>query len=206
MKKLILLLLFVPLVSFGQINAITDKGDEVLLYENGSWTYKSQDKVNTGKISINKTSYKKGKNSNFLVKSSKTKAGVYIDPSKWSFEKNKVNGDAEYTFNLRGEDLYGQIINERIEVPLETMRKLALENFSGVMSDAKIVKSDYRNVNGLEVLMVHMEGSNDGIKIFYYGYYSNFGGTNQLVVYSTQALFDEYFDEIQTFLNGLILF
>lgn len=207
MKKILFTITL--LVSFlngnSQTNAITSEGEEVILYDDGSWSYKINKKINLDKIETNSDLFRKDTKSTFLVKSNKSKAGVYINPSKWSFKKaDDDNNDAEYTFELRDQDLYGQIITERIEIPLESLQTIAIENFKSVASDAKIVKSEYRNVNSARVLMIHMEGTSQGIPVFFYGYYSNAGGTNQLVLWSMKSLYNEYFEEIQEFLNGLV--
>jgi len=46
MRTLILLLLLTPLArhAFGQISAITETGEEVTLYEDGTWVYKNPKK------------------------------------------------------------------------------------------------------------------------------------------------------------------
>jgi hypothetical protein len=201
---LVILGLLSSFTSYSQTNAITEEGIEVILFDDNSWTFKNKNSNENKEIRINKSSYKYGKSSTFLVKSSSIPIGIYINPTKWSFQK-EGDSDTEYTFTLKGEDLYGQIINEKIEVPLENMKSIALDNFKNVAPDAEIINQEYRYVNNLKILMLHMEGKSQGVSFFFYGYYySNENGTTQLVAYSSKPLFDSYYGDIQELLNGIV--
>lgn len=102
-------------------------------------------------------------------------------------------------------DLYGMVITEQIEIPLTTLKTLALENGKKVAPDLRIIKEEYRHVNGKKILMLQMHGTMQGIKIAYIGYYySNSNGTIQLVSFTSQNLVNKFYTEIQTLLNGLV--
>jgi len=76
MKKIILLSLvsFLSLPFFAQKKAIADTGEEVILYDNGTWKYvKEQVKTETP---TNPTKFTKSANASFLVKSTKTNMGI----------------------------------------------------------------------------------------------------------------------------------
>lgn len=121
------------------------------------------------------------------------------------FKKATENIDAEYEFQLKEEDLYGMVIAEKVEIPLETLKSIALENGRSVAPDLTIVKEEYRIVNGIKVLCLQMSGTMQGIKVVYYGYYySNANGTIQFITYTAQNLLDRYSPESEKFLNGLV--
>ncbi|MCC7520261.1 MAG: hypothetical protein IT220_01380, partial [Flavobacteriaceae bacterium] len=104
-----------------------------------------------------------------------------------------------------GEDLYGMIISEKVEIPLETLRSIAIENGKSVAPDLKIMKEEYRTVNGLKLLLLQMNGTMQGIKFSYYGYYySNTNGTVQFITYTSQNLLNSYIPEIEKLLNGIV--
>ena len=192
--------------AYSQISAVTENGDEVFLYDDNTWIYKNENLSNKSLSSISYPIYNYDKNSTFLVKSNKIKMGVYIDPKKWSFNKS-LSDEYEYEFELKNEELFAMMINEKIEMPLENLKELAFYNFSFAADDARIVNQEFRSVNDLLILMLHMEGTIEGLSVFYYGYYfSNDKGTTQFVTYSTTNLFDSYKSEIEKFLNGLINF
>ena len=106
----------------------------------------------------------------------------------------------------KGEDLYAMIITEKFEIPISTLKDVALENGRDVSPDLKIVKEEYRNVNGLDLLLMQMDGTIQGIKFSYYGYYySNESGTVQFLTYTSQNLLAEYKSDIEDLLNGLLV-
>jgi len=73
------------LISNAQQNAITGNGEEVLLYEDGTWEYLN-DSLNIDEVvSVNDQLFTKNKSSSFLVKSKMTNVGVYLNPKVWSF-------------------------------------------------------------------------------------------------------------------------
>jgi hypothetical protein len=207
MKKLFL----IPVISLlcisvnAQKKAITETGEEVILFDDGTWEYENGEAQVETTIPTNSKVFEKNKTSSFLLKSKKLNVGVWLNPKKWSFQKATDNPVAEYQFQLRNSDLYGMIITEQVEVPLETLRAIAVENGKAAAPDLKIVKEEYRTVNGIKVLLLQMNGTTQGIKFSYYGYYySNENGSVQFITYTSQKLIQTYFDECETLLNGLV--
>ena len=208
MKKNILLLLYLSSFVFvqAQQKAITEIGEEVILYENGTWKYQNQENVDEFEIPTNPKNFTKNEDATFLLKSRKFDVGFLIDPSEWSFEKAVDNLEAEYELQLKGEDLYAMIIAEKIQIPLEDLKEIALNNAKASAPDIKIVKEEYRTVNGSRVLFLQMNGTLQGIKFSYYGYYfSNSEGTLQYITYTSQSLLDVYIDDCEKLLNGFVV-
>jgi hypothetical protein len=198
-------LLFLTIIAFSQKKAITDTGEEVILYNDGTWKYANDSVDKEAEIATNPKPFKKSVSSSFLVKSTNFNVGVWVDPKKWSFTKSVDNEAAEYEFTLKGKDLYGMMITEGLEIPLETLKSIALDNAKDAAPDSKIIKQEYRNVNGKKVLCLHINGTTEGIKFSYYGYYfSNEKGTLQFVTYTAQNLFEKYLPDMEELLNGLV--
>jgi hypothetical protein len=205
-KKIIFIgALIIGNICNAQINAITETGENVLLYKNGIWKY-ADDSLNIKtKILKNDKLFVKDHNSTFLVKSSKTNIGVWINPKKWRFSKSDPNSPSEYKFQLKDSDLYGMLIAEKTLIPLESLTEIAFQNAYDAAPDIKIVKKEYRNVNGLKVIMMQMKGTIKGIKFIYYGYYySGKDGSFQFLTYTSQNLFSEYKASMEKLLNGLV--
>lgn len=207
-RKLIIVVCFcATLHSYSQKKAVTETGDEVILYDNGTWKYLDEEirSEERREIPVNTRKFEKSEEANFLLKSKKIDFGFWLNPKKWSFEKGSNNGEAEYELQLRGEDLYAMIISEKIEIPIENLKEIALENAKKVSSDIKVVHEEYRNVNGLRVLFMKMNGTLQGIKFSYYGYYfSGPEGTLQFLTYTSQNLLVNYIDECEELINGLV--
>lgn len=209
MKKTTLLIFCALAITFSQAQekAITERGEQVILYNDGTWEHLPGEGLLETEIPTNPHEFTKDETSSFLLKSNNFNIGFWIDPAAWTFNKPIDNSSsAEYEFELKGEDLYGLAITEKIEVPLGTLKQLALENARAIAPNMKVVKEEYRNVNGLEVLLLSMRGTMQGIKFAYYGYYySNESGTVQFITFSSQNLMDQLIDKSESLLNGLVL-
>ncbi len=188
-----------------QTRAITDTGQEVVLHSNGTYSYVNEEDAAAVNIPVNPENFSKSSNASFLLKSKKMNVGFYLDPKLWSFGESRDNPDAEYEVVLKGEDLYAVIITEKIEVPLETLKSVALDNARQIAPDIKVVQQEYRTVNGQKVLYLQLDGTMDGMKISYSGYfYSDASGTVQFITFTSQNLVEEYREMSQQLINGLV--
>lgn len=200
-----LIILLLPELIYSQINAITETGDEVILYKDGRWSYVSGPPDENREIIENTTEFLKDTASTFLVKSNKLNIGIWINPKVWSFSKGGDGDDSEYTFQKRDDDLYALLLTEKTPIPVETLGNIAFENAKKVASDTKIITEEYRTVNNVKVLMIKMSATIQGIKISYMGYYySNEKGTIQFLTYTSENLAQSFSNEIETVLNGLV--
>jgi len=207
MRKIILTALLILSSSciFAQTKAITETGDEVILNQDGTWKYVKEPVVTNDVIKVNDKEFSKDKNSSFLVKSKTINIGIWLNPKEWNFSKSTSNESAEFQFQKKDEDLYGMLISEKMQIPIETLKGIALENAKKAAPDIKVINEEYRNVNGIKVLMMQMSGTMQGIRFVYYGYYySNSNGTIQLVTYTGENLLNDYLDDIELFVNGLV--
>ena len=181
----------------------------MILYADGTWKYANdksavkdaaETKPDTSKINFTKTEA-----SSFQVTSSKIGCSIYLNPKKWSFEKSKEGAASEFEFTLKDKDAYGMLITEKIEIPKNALKTAALNNAKEVAPDIKIIKEEYRKVNGKYMLMMEMSGTINGIKFTYFGYYySSEKGTAQLLTYTSANLVNEFHDDLEEFLDGFV--
>jgi len=208
MKKLLIIILL--LTTFQQVKAqkkaITDTGDEVTLYDDGTWIYSdSNQKTETKELVLNTKEFNKNSEASFLLKSTRVKTGLWLNPNKWNFSKAKDNEEAEYQIVQKNGGIYGLIINEKVEIPLKSLKNIVLENAKNAAPDAVITHEEYRMVNGIKVMQLDILGTIQGIKFAYFGYYySNSKGTTQLLTYTSQNLMKEYRNDCEELLNGLV--
>lgn len=204
-----LLTLFVSLCLLplsAQIKGVTETGEEVILFEDGSWRYANEEEAIAKEIPTNPEKFEKPEEASFLLKSKKLEVGIWLNPKEWSFKQATDNEEAEYELQLKGEDLYGLILTEKVEIPLENLKNIALQNGRAVAPDLRVVKEEYRNVNGLKVLHLQLNGTTQGIKFTYYGYYySGPNGTVQFITYTGQNLLEQFLPQCEELLNGLSL-
>lgn len=199
---LTLLFLSLSISLKAQIYGTTDEGLRVQLNENGTWKYLERD--TSGAIAVNPKAFLKPTNAIATKKSTQNSMSINYNPVKWKVLKNKNNEDAEFEFEHVKGNSYAMVINEKIEIPLENLKKISYDNVIENAPDSKIDKAEYRTVNGLKVLHLEMSGTMEGIKFVYYGYYfSNEKGTTQMVCYTAKSLLKEYQADFEDFLNGL---
>lgn len=210
MKQVLFFLIFNLLLSTlsAQKKAVTENGDEVILYDDGTWKYAKKSDEAKNEIPVNPAEFKKSPSATFQVKSKRIPIGIWLDTKKWSFSKpESEEDDSEFEFEMRGKDLYGMMITESMEVPLQSLRKIALQNAKEAAPDIEIIKEEYRTVNNNKVLHLQMNGTIEGIPFTYYGYYfSSAAGTVQLITYTSQNLFKTLAKEAEELLNGLATF
>jgi hypothetical protein len=203
----VLFILFLSSACYASQNAITDTGEDIVIYSDGTWKYPKDIKQNFGVIKVNKDTFKKPEDSSFLLKSTTNKSAYWINTNKWSFSKTKSDAEAvEYEFQLKGKDLYGMAITEEIETSLQSLTNIALSNAQDISPDFKILKKEHRTVNGKKVIFMEMGGTLEGMKLTYLGYYySDANGITQLLLYTSSNLVAKYKTEIDKFLNGLVV-
>lgn len=209
MKKLILaaLILLSTITLKAQINAITETGDEVILFDNNTWVYANDSLISKkdSEIKMNHKKFTKNKRSTFTVKSKKGNIGICINPKDWSYTKPKNNEAVEYQFKRRNKDLYGMLITEKTEIPIETLKKAAILNAKNSSTDLKLINEEYRIVNGMKVIMLEMNATVQGMKFTYIGYYySNAQGSYQILTYSYTKLIKRFRKDSEIFLNGIM--
>lgn len=185
--------------------AITDTGKEVLLKDNGTWEYINNLEA-PPEILTNKTPFHKSPNSKFLLKSTKTNSAYWINTAKWTFNKPVHNTAAEYEFQLKSKDLWAMSISENLPIPIKNLSDIAYENSKAAAPNSKILKREYRIVNGNKVVYMEMKGTIQGIDFMYFGYYfSNKTGSTQFLTYTAADLVYKYKTEIDEFLNGFVV-
>jgi hypothetical protein len=209
MKCLLVLLNLLLLVSVKGIcqqkAVITNTGEEVELYGDGTWKYVHSD--TTGSVKLDTVILSKPKQSDYLVKSEKLDVGIWLNKKKWSYSKNEKDEEspAEYSFTLTGEDAYGMIITERIPIPIESLLNIAIQNAQSAASNTRVVKDECRQINGTLVHYMQMEGTIQDIEFVYLGYYySNENGCVQFLTYTAKSLLKEYQKDMEDLLNGFV--
>jgi len=146
--------------------AVTDDGQVVILNNDQTWEFANATSTDMPVASVNKKKFAKMSAQSFRVNMLPTNMGIYINPKKWTFSKDKDDA-SRLSFrskNPASSDLYAMVIAEGVEIAPETLAKIALENATVAAPDAKILEREYRYVNGSKVLYMVMEGTIDSIK------------------------------------------
>ena len=190
-----------------QTKAITDNGDQVILYQNGTWKYIDEFKNKDSIIQTNPTLYIKPDSATFLIKSKINHLGVYINPSIWTFKKAVANANAEYELEQKnGANIQAIIINEKISLSLEALKNIVVKNARENFPDYHILKEEFRTVNGLRLLYTESVGTISEIKFRFFGYYySDSTSTLQFLVIVANDIDNKERKEITDLLNGTVV-
>jgi hypothetical protein len=199
-----LLLCFFTFNVIAAQKAVTEEGNIVILNGDETWLYEDDRDSSEIEIKTNPTFFKKPTNSNFVLKSTRNNSAFALNTKEWTFVKSKSDEKGiEYNLNLKAGDLYGMVITERIEIDLEKLAELAIKNAKEADPDVKVVKKEYRVVNGKKLIYMEMIGTIESIKFKYIGYYfSDSSGYTQFVVFAGANFINDYKTEINNLLNS----
>jgi hypothetical protein len=179
--------------------ARTEDGKEIILRDDGTWIYAPEPKDDKGPA----PRYKKDPRAVQQYKGRRGTFALWLVPETWKQSEKPSNEVAEVEFKNKDGDGYGMIIAERLVIPLETLKKVAIENIRKVDKDAAILEEEKRVVNGTEVLSMVINMKPEGIGVTMYSYYYvGKEGAIQVVTWAGQNLFQELRPELEAFLNG----
>jgi hypothetical protein len=181
----------------GPIEATTESGKQVILYTDGTWAYTAQKPLPMSQ------GYKFSRSTEATEKAALMggRYALFFNPQKW--KHYAVQEQGRLAWRHREGDGYAMVLQERIEIPLGTLRNIALANAQEAAPDAQVTFEGKRQVNGTELLCLQIKGTIQGVAFTYLGYYysSNYG-TVQILTYTAQNLFEEFQNEFEEFLNG----
>lgn len=184
------------------IQATTNDGKAVTLMDDGTWIF-----TETGPGgSPSSGQYEKPASATRLVRGKRGNFGIWLNSSKWRMQKKKNNADAMFEFQHINGDAYVMVIAERISMPLDVLKKVAINNVKSVGRNVRVVSEEKRIVNGNEVLMLKIQAVIQSIPFVYYNYYyAGKAGSIQGITYTGTNLFDEYKNDFDDLLNGLVI-
>ena len=187
--------------------AKTQDGRTVILHDDGTWEFYEKE---TAGAPGSPTDYKAKAPSGATKKVSDPKGIVdlWYAADKWTAYPNpeKLSPDASFALIHKTKDAYALGIIERISMPLETLKKIAVENARKVAPDAEVVLDEERQISGTSATIMGITGTIDGIPFRYHSFYwTGEKGSVQVITYTSQNLFEEYVDDFNDLLNGIEL-
>lgn len=184
--------------------ALTQSGRTVVLQEDGRWRYADEEAPapQASGLALNPRRFARAPQQSFEVKSTRTKAALWIEPAQWSFKR--MDTDHEYRFQHKGGAVYASLITEVLQLPLEMMLEAGLENARQAAPDARVVERELREVNGQKVGMQLIRGTMKGLDVVYFSYaFSDASGSTQAVAWTTANAFAQHRPAMEKWLNGL---
>lgn len=201
-----------------QTRAVTELGDTIFVFDDGSWSYDAEKiwleeedeslaymaKVFT--YDTLETPLTKPVAATKELVSDLAFYKLAYDPNTWRrIPAASLNPVAEFALQARSGDIYCMAIAEEIEVGQELIFKIALNNFESAGDTPPDVRQlEVRTVNGQEVIRAVTELEISGMPLTYDAYYfSDERGTLQLMIWTGTNVYPKHAAEIEALLNGL---
>ncbi len=200
-------------------NAITDDGQGVILYSNGTWAFKLEPtKLHVKKtialkknITVIKTTKPKKIKKVKIVKTKtflKGKNNIYkiIYNDKLWKKTSSSNEDAEIQLEHKSGSGYAMVIFDRTPISLDSLKKQVLTNMSAVVSKVEIISEKKIRLNGHQIMVLKINSIIEETPFSYFNYYASGNwGTIQFVTYTATALMTDYETDFSDLLNGLTI-
>lgn len=214
-----IIIFFLAFNTNAQVWAVTEKGDTIYVYSDGTWSFDKEERSNQdqGSLDYLNTVIKLDTIATLFTVNSKAEKKLssqygffefQYDSDEWKrVPAAQLNEDAEFALQAKNNDIYVAIISEEIEIGIENIYKIAINNAKenlGVEID--ILKSELRNINGIDVIRGVMGFNLNGMNLIFDSFYfSDSRGTVQLTTWTASNLHEKYEDDILSLLNGLVI-
>ena len=193
------------MLSFSQINAITEDGYQIQLFDDGTWNYVDTTLNEKRFIKKNDSIFKVPYNSTLNISSSVLDINIMLNDKDWLVNPSVEEDITEFLFTHKNAEIFGILIPEKNAIPVENLRNIALINARDNVENLTILEEEYRQVNNLKVLYLCFEGEVEKMKLRYNNYfYSGEDGIAQLITYARKDVAIRNKDAIFKLLNGLI--
>ncbi|MEO1624875.1 MAG: hypothetical protein AAFV25_06940 [Bacteroidota bacterium] len=200
-----------------QTRAVTEKGDTIYVYNDGTWSYDELSLENSHELGFLgkdidldtiSTPFLVSPTANKEIKSDLGFYSVKYDSKIWKrMPPGAFNEEAEMALKGSKTEIYFISIAEEIEVGTENLLKIALNNVrENTGGEVEVLKSEIRTVNGTELAHTVFKLKASGLNLIFAAYYfSNASGTVQLTAWTGSNLYDRYKDKMEELLNGFFL-
>jgi hypothetical protein len=199
-------------IASAQEYAVTETGDTIIIFMDGTWTYADGTVSNLFNFEIkfdtSDQEYTVLPSAHKTIKSDLEFFKVLYDPNTWKrIPPGELNDEAEMAFEGNGFDAYGVVISEEVEIGSENIFKIAMDNMAEFLgSQPEVLTAEIRKVNGTELILGIFKLEFEGMKITYQAYYySSPKGTVQFTTWTGSNVYEKYSSKLDELLNGLII-
>ena len=222
MKSLILLL-FSAILSISsyelaaQTKAVTEKGDTIFVYDNGTWSYELEEiddsfnDLDFLKLPLSIDTLTEGKkypsSAKSEVRSKENGFVVRYDDKKWKrVPPGNLNAEADFAFENKFVEIWCVVIAEESSFSPDNLFRIAKMTMEkNLDARTQILKTELVTVNGNKVLRGVVKADVSGISfVFDSYYYSNELGSVQFTTWTSENLWKKYESEIAELLNGFV--
>lgn len=210
-------LIATPNATNAQTLAVTEHGDTIYVYDNGTWSFSLEESGN-GMSELDaldvEINFKEIQDPFSFPENAKKEARsrlgffkIRYDDSVWKrLPPSELNEEAEMAFQMRDRDVYCMIISEEIEIGDENLFKIAMDNMGSVVdSEMEVIHAERRLVNNSPIIRGTYEVNMSGMNLLFDSYYySDSRGSVQFTTWTGGNVWKKYESEILDLLNGFI--
>ncbi len=200
-----------------QISAVTELGDTIFVYDNGTWSFERGDNNSAiddlayleDKFDLDTIKAKliKPTSTTKEVKNTFDQFVIKYDDKTWKrVPTATLNEEAEFAFEHRKSDIWCVVISEETPIQMDKLYLIAKKSIGDNSGTEPIpVKTELRNVNGSDVIRGVIKADFSGITFIFDTYYfSNETGSVQFTVWTSENVWKRSEEEILEFLNGFV--
>ncbi|MDQ7090693.1 MAG: hypothetical protein Q9M50_08620 [Methylococcales bacterium] len=209
---MLLLLISLSVQAKEGTDAVTEKGQGVVLYSNGTWAFKLEPTLplpvlkkvtQVKKIKTTKAVERVKKKP--VLKGKRNAYKISYDDTLW-VKTNSNNKDADIQLTHKKGNGYAMVIFDRTPVDLEALKKEVLITMRSVASKVEIISAEKKRVKGHQIMVLKINSVIEDLPFSYFNYYaSGKWGTVQFVTYTATALMADYEADFKALLNGLVI-
>ena len=204
---------------WGQEMAITQSGDTIFVFNDGTWSYDREAKVaETSPPSTLEFAYQEVSiDSTFrvlelpevldkVINKGEDFYSLQYDSKSWQrVPPASINPAATYTFSDESQNIFAMVIAEAVEIGTENVYKFALQNAEeNIGSSPKVINAGWVKVNGREMINAQYNIDMNGLKFTFNSlFYSSELGTIQFMTWTFTNLFEEKKSVLDGILAGL---
>lgn len=203
MKKFLILFFCLPFLGISQVNAITEDGYQIQIFDDGTWKYLDTTLNEKRFIKENDTLFKVPAKSKMTLSSKIVDVQFQLNSEDWFYMSSPENEDSEFFLNNKSAEIYSIVISEDVQIPIKNLRNIALINARDTVENLIIIEEEYRNVNNAKVLYLSFEGEIEKLPVRYYNYYySGEDGVVQFITYARKDVAITEQNSMFDLLNG----
>jgi len=221
LNKFFTTLIFIVLVqvAYGQTKAVTETGDTIYVYDNGTWSFEliegmpavpNEMAFLSDEIIIDTilTEFSVSAKANKEVRDKRDMFVIKYDDSLWKrVPPATLNEEAEFAFQSKVSDIWCVVIAEETPIASDKLLLIAKNTMKDATgSTPEILKTELRSVNGHDLIRGVLGVEISGIAFTFDTYYfSNDSGSVQFITWTSDNVWERYQKEILKFLNGFIV-
>ena len=216
-RLLIPLLLLVAGSSFAQLRAVTERGDTIYVYDNGTWSFYADGAASNLGEGLFSEQLDIARND--VVRTGRLKDGERLtsrfgfyelayDPEVWRrVPPGTLNAEAEHALVGDNNGMFMIAIAEEGEIGTENLVKVARQHMRAVAEQPiELLELDYRTVNGVPVAYASHRVRISGMDIVWMAiYHSGPAGSLQVATWTTENLYAKKKDRMQTLLDNVFI-